>query len=197
MTVFKALPTQARLKFLFDYRDDGVLIWKNPQARRCKVGDVVGYLMPDGYTRVAVDGDKHYLHRLIKQWHEGNIKQDEVIDHHDNNPANNKIKNLKSLTQKENSQKRKQNLNNTSGLSWVSWYKNAKKWKAQYHDENGIQKYLGLFTNKYEAYHLAAEATAKIKGENHKEQLSVENRHGYIDWLLEQNPNPDYDWMNE
>lgn len=182
----KPMPTQARLKFLFDYRDDGVLIWKNPRANRCNVGDVAGYLRPDGYTLVRVDGDLHLLHRLIKQWHDGNVTTNIVIDHDDNNPANNRIENLKSLTNRKNLQKRKQQSNNTSGLSWVSWNKNAKKWQAQYRDETGKSKHLGYYANKYEAYHIAAEATAVVKGKNHKEQLSVEDRHNYMDWLIEE-----------
>lgn len=194
--LFNAVPSQARLKLLFDYRDDGNLIWKVAR-QKIRVGDVAGCLRKDGYTTVRVDGDEHLLHRLIKHWHKGNVTQDKVIDHRDNDKSNNRIENLKSLTHKENLQKRKQNSNNTSGLSWVSWHKKTKKWVARYSDENGVQKTLGYFDNKYEAYHLAAEATAKVKGKNHKEQLSVEERHNYMDWLLEQNPNPDYDWMNE
>lgn len=182
----KPMPSQERLKFLFKYRDDGNLIWKNPLSNRCEAGDIVGYLEKDGYRRVWIDGEKHYFHRLIYQFHNGELSSGFVVDHIDNNKSNNRIENLRVSTPKGNSQKRKQQSNNTSGLSWVSWNKNAKKWQADYTDENGKSKNLGYFTNKYHAYHIAAEATSRIKGSNHKEQLSVEDRHAYMDWLIEE-----------
>lgn len=197
MKLFKALPTQAELWKMFNYHSDGYLIWRIKPAKNINIGDRAGSVNERGYTHISVNGVRYKAHRLIYKFFKGDFNNDLIIDHDDSNPLNNRVENLKAITQKENIQKKKQHSNNISGLSWVSWYKTYKKWQAQYQDENGKRKFLGYFTSKYEAYHLAAEATAKVKGKNHKEQLSTEGRHAYMDWLLEQNPNPDYDWMNE
>jgi len=61
--------TQARLHELFEYREDGALVWKVQKAQRTQVGSVAGWQNQDvhgqRYMNVEVDGRAHKLHRLV------------------------------------------------------------------------------------------------------------------------------------
>ena len=78
----------------------------NPRGPWAKKGDPTGRMNSCGYYQTKVDG-VHYLNsRLI--WKMVNGKDPvQVIDHIDNNPQNNCIKNLRDVTPKENSLNRK------------------------------------------------------------------------------------------
>jgi hypothetical protein len=47
--------TQKRLHDLFEYREDGNLIWKINPAKNVKKGDVAGSLSGTGYLRVRIN----------------------------------------------------------------------------------------------------------------------------------------------
>lgn len=57
------------------------------------------------YTTVTINGTKWMVHRLIWSMFYGEIPDEMVIDHKDNNPSNNKITNLQCLTSIKNTQK--------------------------------------------------------------------------------------------
>ena len=71
-------------------------------------------------------------------------------DHIDRNELNNLESNLRPATASENSQNRKRNSNNTSGVIGVGWDKNCQKWVARIKIQ-GHSIYLGSFINKDEA----------------------------------------------
>jgi len=66
-----------------------------------------------------------------------------VIDHIDNNPKNNNLKNLQIITHKKNTQKDKKNLG-------ISYHKHSKKWRV-YKSFNKKQISLGYYKTKSEA----------------------------------------------
>ncbi len=72
-----------------------------------------------------------------------------VVDHIDNNPLNNNLKNIQVITQRKNLSKDKKEL--SSKYTGVSWNKNAKKWVAMIRIKDK-HKYLGLFEYEYDAY---------------------------------------------
>ena len=71
-------------------------------------------------------------------------------DHIDRNELNNLEINLRPATASENSQNRKRNSNNTSGVIGVGWDKNCQKWIARIKIQ-GRSIYLGSFINKDDA----------------------------------------------
>ena len=73
------------------------------------------------------------------------------VDHINNNSLDNRLENLQLITQRENSSKDKKNK--TSKYTGVCWDKKRNKWKG-YIEINKERKYLGYFTDEYEA-HLA------------------------------------------
>ena len=109
------------------------------------------------YNGVA---SKREVHRLVYEAFRGPIPKGYVIDHIDNNPLNNKISNLRIVTQKENVRKARdlgRTKNNIeaarlngrarakgfvpqSGIPFVYWNKVAKAWfGAKYID--GVRYY--------------------------------------------------------
>mgnify|MGYP006450878951 CR=1 FL=1 len=70
-----------------------------------------------------------------------------VVDHIDENKHNNKLSNLRIVTHRFNSSRRK----GSSKYTGVSWYKPAKKWRS-YIKINGKSKHLGYFKFEYDAH---------------------------------------------
>lgn len=101
MKTIKQYPTQERLRELFDYREDGNLVWRVGRGG-VKVGAIAGY-ENNRYWIVRVDGTKYLLHRLIWIWHHGDIPEGKVMDHIDGDRSNNRIENLQPLAQRDNS----------------------------------------------------------------------------------------------
>lgn len=71
-----------------------------------------------------------------------------IVDHRDNNPLNNHIKNLQLITQRENTSKDKKG--GSSDYIGVYWNKSSSKWHSQIR-VNGKLIHLGYFTNELEA----------------------------------------------
>jgi hypothetical protein len=94
---------QARVKELFDYKEDGTLYWKIPLNKSTKIGDKAGTKNPNdkGYIRVKINGYEYAIHRLIYLWHTG--ESPTVVDHIDHNRQNNRIENLRAATHGHNS----------------------------------------------------------------------------------------------
>lgn len=187
----KQMPSQAELKALFDYRD-GHLYWK---VRRNGISDSgrAGSINKKGYVLIQIDGVSWLAHRLCYQWYHGDLEQADIIDHWDGVKMNNKISNLRPCDNKSNVRRKKVMANNTSGLPGVCWHKVKNKWISYYHEDiSGKKVNLGYYTNKYEAYHIAREAMLKEYGVDYKEpKLSIDKRHAYMDWLLDENERND------
>ena len=121
------------------------------------------YNHPQGYKRIIIyeNGNikKIYIHRLVAIAFLENPDNKKVIDHIDNNPANNNVKNLRWATQKDNSCNRGKQKSNTSGFKGVSFNKPLNKYQARI-NINGKLKHIGLFLTPEEASE-AYEAKAK------------------------------------
>lgn len=86
---------------------------------RSKKGTLSSKLMRNGYYMTAAQYDKkvYYFmeHRVIWVWHNGAIPKGLVINHKDYNRANNDIANLELMTQKENTEYSRCNINPPRG----------------------------------------------------------------------------------
>ena len=81
--------TQSYLKLIFNYREDGSLVYKYS-------GKIAGWQQFNGYVAASIDNKKYYVHRLIWLWHYGGLP--EQIDHINGDPTDNRIENLRSAT---------------------------------------------------------------------------------------------------
>jgi hypothetical protein len=150
---------KSRLHELFDYREDGHLLRKikpNSKANKLSpIGEPAGTITDRGYRVLQVEGKLHKVHNLIYIFHHGKIPKNQIIDHIDGDPDNNRIENLRSVTISQNMCNRKMPKHNKSGVKGVCWNKYRNKWTVGItHNKKKI--YGGLYDN-------LDEATAKIK----------------------------------
>lgn len=72
------------------------------------------------------------------------------IDHINGNPRDNRIKNLRDVSRKENCRNTCIPSHNSSGIMGVSWHKRQKKWRAHIkHD--GVYRHIGTFADLNDA----------------------------------------------
>jgi hypothetical protein len=125
----------------FEYRE-GELYWKIVYSNRLKIGQIAGDKDGRGYRRVMLGKQHHKVHRLIYIMFNGNIPENMIIDHIDQNISNNKIENLRLVNKSQN------NLNR--GALGVTFDKVRNKWRAQTSIDNQTQ-FIGRFNTKEEA----------------------------------------------
>lgn len=114
--------------------------------------------VPDGHGVIA-------LHRVILARMLGReLLPTEFVDHIDGNGLNNRRSNLRLATKSQNMMNQGARKDNTSGYKGVRWDKERKKWLAQIRI-NGVNKHLGRFSSKEEAYHAYCEAAKHYHGD--------------------------------
>lgn len=153
--------TQQRLKELLQYDPDtGNFFWKVRSNSRANAGDLASkQSFCFGYRQISIDGKTYRAHRLVwfyfhNKWPTHNI------DHINGIREDNRIENLRDVTQKVNMQNlQKAKRNSKSGLLGVDWMPKNKKWRAQIRID-GKKVYLGYFVTAQ----LAHEAYLKAKG---------------------------------
>lgn len=138
-----------RINELFNY-EKGILIRKKTTAPNAKKGKEAGCLNSSGYKVVWVDGKSRLVHRLVWIMRYGSICPSKKIDHINHNRSDNRIENLRLVSQKENCKNTKLSINNKSGHTGVAWYTSRKKWCARIMVD-GKNKTLGYFLNQQEA----------------------------------------------
>lgn len=93
-----------------------------------------------GYPRTYSEGLMVRLHRLLFP----SIPDGYVVDHINRNKLDNRRKNLRIVTQKENNQNIPLRSNNTSGVYGVFFDKRAKRWRSQI-SRDGKTTHVGVF----------------------------------------------------
>lgn len=93
-----------------------------------------------------------------------NAKPDEIVDHIDRNPLNNRLSNLRICTKQTNAINTPVRIDNRTGYKGVSYHKKAGKFRA-YIVINGKQIHLGLFDTAEQAAQKYAEAARILYGE--------------------------------
>jgi hypothetical protein len=101
----------AEIAKLFTY-DNGSLYWK-------KSGKKAGTPRKEGYIVIQLHKTQYYAHRLIWSLLKGEIPQDRHIDHINRNKSDNRIENLRLVTNRENALNKVSKLSNT-GIYGVS-----------------------------------------------------------------------------
>jgi hypothetical protein len=118
------------VRLLLDYDlDTGVFRWKVRVAKRVRVGDVAGI---DGVRerRISILGRQHLAHRVAWLYVYGEWPK-QVIDHINRNPFDNRIANLRDVSQRENVLNSSLSRANKSGTTGVRWIDGRKRWRAE------------------------------------------------------------------
>ena len=122
--------TQALLKELFEYdQGEGVLIRKVGRRGKAKKGDIVGAKHNAGYLTVGIGGTNYLCHRMI--WLHQFGYEPKSIDHINHDRSDNRLSNLREVSQQENLRNQTLSASNTSGVTGVSWNKALSNWRAR------------------------------------------------------------------
>lgn len=155
--------TQEQLKQLFDYHQDGYFVRK-------KTGKQVICSSTKGqrYLRIFVNKKSRSLHRMIFLHQHGYLPK--CIDHIDGNKENNKIENLREVTQQQNCLNSKHKSTSKSPYKNVYLQQSGKNpnWKRKWVVSlmvNKTRKYIGSFEDIELADLVAHEARDKFHGQ--------------------------------
>jgi hypothetical protein len=169
----KATPVQELLKELLDFNEDtGILTWKARDRRHfnsdgfCKswntryAGKQAGGKCPNGYLYITFGrARKDLVSRVIWKYVYGVDAQD-VIDHIDGNPLNNRLSNLREATTSQsiqNTRLRKDNISGYKGVSKTTSGKHMSRIKIK----NKVQ-HLGSYDTPEEAHAVYCEAADRL-----------------------------------
>lgn len=118
---------------------------------------------PDGHIRTSIKGKTVEIARYILESHGENI-DGLYVDHRDRDPLNNRKKNYRVCSFRENRMNHSLFKNNTSGYSGVTYKKSSGKWVARI-TVNYNRIFLGLYDTKEEAIQARKRAEQKYYGQ--------------------------------
>ena len=151
--------TQKELKELLHYDPETGVFSRSTGKKK------VGCTKPDGYIAIYIKDRVYLAHRVAWLYVYGVWPN--FIDHINQKRTDNRIVNLRSVSQAENNRNMSKSIRNTSGFVGVVWNEPTNNWRAHIHVE-GKNKYLGLFDDKFDA--ICARKSANNKygySENH------------------------------
>ena len=122
--------------------DTGLFFWK-------ATNKIAGSKKVDGRIHIVVGGEAYKAHRLAWLFVHGSFPRNQ-IDHINHICDDNRIVNLRDVTNQENQRNARRSKANVSGVTGVYWHKASQKWLAQIRiDMKDL--HLGLFDNKSDA----------------------------------------------
>lgn len=151
-------------------RNKTILIdFENGEAFRCFVDGSTKKIVTTndrGYIRCQIDSKTVYLHRFIYTKFFGEVPDGMQVDHIDGDKKNNRISNLRLVTNKQNQENRQgAQKNSGTGIKGVSWHKTKNKYMAAI-KANKKQIYLGYFDRIEDAKTAYAVAASKYHTHN-------------------------------
>ena len=152
--------TQNELKQRLNYDPDtGVFTWLNNHIKKF-VGSKAGCPNgPNGYVRITIGLTPYFAHKLAWLYVYGGWPK-EQLDHINHDKIDNRIANLREVSNRQNHLNKPLSKNSSTGFLGVSFHKRANKYEARI-KVNGKSLYLGSFTTPEEAY--AARKSADCK----------------------------------
>lgn len=129
--------------------DSGIFTWIKPPANNVRIGDLAGSLDSKGYIKIQIFGERWLAHRLA--WLYMNKEMPiHGIDHINGIPTDNRIENLRDVSQQANTRNSAMPKNNKSGIVGVSWDVKSQHWLSGIR-VNYKQIFLGRFDNIFDA----------------------------------------------
>jgi hypothetical protein len=129
--------------------EDGALYWKETRGKgggTCYAGDAATYLGKMGYNVLSWKRTKYKASRVIWAMHHGDT--DLVIDHINRDKADDRIENLRAVTQEANQ------FNQGGGVTWMS---GRKKWRVQW-----STKHVAVTPDLFEAWCIRKSLEARV-----------------------------------
>ena len=142
----KPLPPTELLRQLFKYDPESGYLFHKAGPRLGKLA--FNYVSDQGYRYGLIDGRKYLTHRIIWKIVTGQDPNNQ-IDHIDGCRSNNKISNLRDVSNQENGRNRHLQKTNKSGASGVSFEFSRQRWRARIWDGKPI--HIGYYQSKADA----------------------------------------------
>ena len=148
--------------FTYD-RGSGVLYWRKRNRNTIRHKYVAGSSKgaTDGYRRVGIKGKIYQEHRIIMVLCFGHIPENAEIDHINHVRDDNRLDNLRFVTQGENLKNQSVSSKSTTGVTGVYFSKSRNKFVAQIKVNRQVH-YLGIYSTLEEAAAARAEANLKF-----------------------------------
>jgi hypothetical protein len=129
-----------------------------------KIKKIIGSPAPAGYLQAGIDGDHVLIHRLIYTHFHGPMPAHLVVDHINGNRQDNRIENLRLVTNSQNQQNRPRAMRHSkTGVKGVAWEQN--RYRARI-IVSGKRFDLGRYKTLDEAKKAYADAAAKLHTHN-------------------------------
>lgn len=125
---------QGRLHELYEYRDGN--FYRKTSARGVKAGIQSNFKADDGYSKIYIEGKVHRFHRVVFMYHHGYMPK--IVDHINGDKSDNRIENLRAVSDSQNRMNVGLTCKNTSGVKNVYWFKASKCWRVQVKHKHGV-----------------------------------------------------------
>ena len=126
----------------FNYDPETGVLTNKVNRGTAKVGEEAGGYEKEGYRKVSFKYKNNFSHRVAWLLYCGEWPKDQ-IDHINGIKDDNRISNLRDVSNQENHRNRKHHKHNTSGFRGVNLHR-EKEWRA-YITSNSQHHHLGLF----------------------------------------------------
>jgi hypothetical protein len=137
------LPPQNVLHALLDYSPTtGVFTWRKSNGTAA-AGREAGWLHKAGYVYIGLGGRNYKAHRLAWMYVYG-VDPAGLLDHRDRDKTNNRIANLREVTDGQNNQNKQVYRNNASGHKGIGWYARRNAWRVRIQHEGAVHL-IGFF----------------------------------------------------
>ena len=103
-----------------------------------------------GYKVGCVRGDRLMAHRVAWAIYHGRWPQGQ-IDHINGDPSDNRIENLREVSQAINCRNKRLRKDNASGIAGVHWLARINRWQVSIPNGSGGNVYVGVFKTLEEA----------------------------------------------
>lgn len=156
--------------------ETGKIHWTVSRSNRIRPGKEAGTVNAGGYIKIGIDRHYYGAHRIawlltFGEWPRA------VIDHINGDTQDNRISNLRSVTQAQNSRNQKAAKNNASGFKGVHWHSRLKKWAASIRLDGKLH-HLGYFGTPIEAAEAYDRGSVRLHGEFGRSSSNITQRTG-------------------